>query len=65
LRFQGDTDLGDDALSVLGIECDVAAEQSVQEAFKEVIETFGRVDSVVANAGKNEALFPPRIMILM
>ncbi|TFK42469.1 NAD(P)-binding protein [Crucibulum laeve] len=35
----------------IGIECDVSSEQSVQKAYAEVMETYGRVDSVVASAG--------------
>ena len=38
-------------LKVIGVECDVSSERSVQKAYAEVIDTFGRVDSVVASAG--------------
>jgi NAD(P)-dependent dehydrogenase (short-subunit alcohol dehydrogenase family) len=38
-------------LNVIGVECDVSSERSVQKAFAEIIDTFGRVDSVVASAG--------------
>lgn len=38
-------------INVLGIECDVASEVSVQKAFKDVMNTFGRVDAAVASAG--------------
>jgi NAD(P)-dependent dehydrogenase (short-subunit alcohol dehydrogenase family) len=43
-------------LSIIGVECDVSSESSVQKAFAEVIDTFGRIDAVVASAGK----FHPR-----
>ncbi|KAI0032829.1 NAD(P)-binding protein [Vararia minispora EC-137] len=36
---------------IIGVECDVSSERSVQKAYAETIETFGRVDSVVASAG--------------
>lgn len=36
---------------VIGVECDVSSEHSVQKAFAETIERFGRIDSVVASAG--------------
>ncbi|KAG6376296.1 hypothetical protein JVT61DRAFT_2274 [Boletus reticuloceps] len=35
---------------VIGIGCDVSSELSVQKAFEVVMDTFGRVDSVVASA---------------
>jgi NAD(P)-dependent dehydrogenase (short-subunit alcohol dehydrogenase family) len=38
-------------LSIIGVECDVSSESSVQKAYAEVLSTFGRVDSVVASAG--------------
>jgi len=44
-----DLELGD--IDVLGVECDVSSEQSVQKAFDDVVGRFGRVDSVVASAG--------------
>ncbi|KAI0273453.1 hypothetical protein BC834DRAFT_815908 [Gloeopeniophorella convolvens] len=40
-----------DDLKVVGLECDVSSEVSVEKAFKRTVETFGRVDSVVASAG--------------
>jgi NAD(P)-dependent dehydrogenase (short-subunit alcohol dehydrogenase family) len=39
-------------LNIIGIECDVSSERSVQNAFTEVMNKFGRVDSVVASAGE-------------
>ncbi|KAF8136524.1 hypothetical protein EV363DRAFT_1428906 [Boletus edulis] len=36
---------------VIGVGCDVSSELSVQKAFEVVMDTFGRVDSVVASAG--------------
>ncbi|KAF8350601.1 NAD-P-binding protein [Amanita rubescens] len=39
---------------VIGIECDVASQESVQHAYSQVIDTFHRIDSVVASAGIGE-----------
>ena len=36
---------------VIGVECDVSSEYSVQNAFNKTMERFGRIDSVVASAG--------------
>jgi len=38
-------------LNIIGLECDVSSENSVKKAYAEVLNTFGRVDSVVASAG--------------
>ncbi|KAI9465966.1 hypothetical protein BJY52DRAFT_1112030 [Lactarius psammicola] len=43
--------LKDDTLKVVGLECDVSSEASMEKAFTRTIETFGRVDVVVASAG--------------
>jgi NAD(P)-dependent dehydrogenase (short-subunit alcohol dehydrogenase family) len=40
-----------DKPNILGIECDVASEKAVQNAYKVVIECFGRIDVAVACAG--------------
>jgi NAD(P)-dependent dehydrogenase (short-subunit alcohol dehydrogenase family) len=40
-----------EGFNIIGVECDVSSEQSVQKAYQQVIDTFGRVDSVVASAG--------------
>ncbi|THG99986.1 hypothetical protein EW026_g2469 [Hermanssonia centrifuga] len=37
--------------NIIGIGCDVSSELSVQQAFRRVVDTYGRVDSVVASAG--------------
>lgn len=37
--------------NIIGLECDVSSERSVQKAFQQVMDTFGRIDSVVASAG--------------
>ncbi|KAF7964952.1 hypothetical protein HWV62_1442, partial [Athelia sp. TMB] len=37
--------------NIIGVECDVSSERSVQKAYQEVMDTFGRIDSVVASAG--------------
>ncbi|KAF8636718.1 hypothetical protein AX17_003521 [Amanita inopinata Kibby_2008] len=41
-------------VNIVGIECDVSSEQSVQNAYTKVLDTFGRLDSVVASAGMVE-----------
>ncbi|KAI6109658.1 NAD(P)-binding protein [Pisolithus sp. B1] len=46
-----DSDLKPEDLEVVGIGCDVSSELSVQKAFKTTMDTFGRIDSVVASAG--------------
>lgn len=38
-------------LELIGVECDVASEESVKNAFGQISEKFGRVDAVVASAG--------------
>ncbi|TDL24944.1 NAD-binding protein [Rickenella mellea] len=40
-----------DKLDFVGIECDISSEESVQDAFSQVMSRWGRVDAVVANAG--------------
>lgn len=40
-----------DALKFIGVGCDVSSEISVQKAYSEIMETYGRIDSVVASAG--------------
>lgn len=49
-RLEGDT------LKVVGLECDVSSEGCVEKAFTRTIETFGRVDVVVASAGEFPSL---------
>lgn len=39
-------------IKVEGFECNVAEETSVKDVFEEVIRTFGKLDSVIASAGK-------------
>ncbi|KAG7092843.1 hypothetical protein E1B28_009157 [Marasmius oreades] len=45
------SDVKKEDVKIIGVKCDVSSETAVQKAFAEVIETFGRVDSVVASAG--------------
>ncbi|KAF9012101.1 NAD(P)-binding protein [Hymenopellis radicata] len=45
------SDLAPSDVNFIGVGCDVSSEISVQKAFSEVINTYGRVDSVVASAG--------------
>lgn len=44
--------IGNGGTKVIGIECDVASQESVQNAYARVIDVFHRIDSVVASAGK-------------
>lgn len=37
---------------VIGVGCDVSSELSVQQAFRRVMDQYGRIDSVVASAGE-------------
>ncbi|KAF5358467.1 hypothetical protein D9756_001457 [Leucocoprinus leucothites] len=46
--------IGLDNPTVIGIECDVSSEASVQNAYKVIIDQFGRVDVAVACAGITE-----------
>jgi len=45
------SDLTPEDFKVIGIGCDVSSELSVQKAFETVMDTYGRIDSVVASAG--------------
>ena len=38
-------------LELIGVECDVASEESVKNAFDQIRKRFERVDAVVASAG--------------
>jgi len=40
-----------DEIKYIGIKCDVSIEESVKAAYAEVINVFGRIDSVIASAG--------------
>ncbi|EIN07152.1 NAD(P)-binding protein [Punctularia strigosozonata HHB-11173 SS5] len=53
------SDLKPSDFNVIGLECDVSSELSVQKAFQATLDKFGRVDSVVASAGivENYAAF--------
>ena len=55
---QVNSDLSPSDFNVVGLECDVSSERSVQKAFAETIDRFGRVDSVVASAGTCTFLAP-------
>jgi len=37
--------------NIIGFECDVSSEGSVKKAYQQIMDTFGRIDSVVASAG--------------
>ncbi|KIJ69149.1 hypothetical protein HYDPIDRAFT_24004 [Hydnomerulius pinastri MD-312] len=45
------SDMKPEDFNVIGVGCDVSSELSVQKAFETVMDTYGRVDSVVASAG--------------
>jgi len=49
-----DSEMRPEDFNIIGVECDVSSESSVQKAYTEVLSTFGRVDSVVASAGMVE-----------
>ncbi|KAJ7217100.1 hypothetical protein GGX14DRAFT_602067 [Mycena pura] len=51
-EINGDVDPA--SINVIGLECDVSSEMSVQKAFGDIMATFGRVDAVVASAGITE-----------
>ena len=51
IRCEVDSDMKESDYSVIGIGCDVSSELSVQQAFRKVMDTYGRIDSVVASAG--------------
>ena len=48
---QVNSDFEPSDFDVIGVGCDVSLEHSVQKAFSETMERFGRIDSVVASAG--------------
>jgi len=45
------SDLKPEDFNIIGLGCDVSSELSVQKAFETVMDTYGRIDSVVASAG--------------
>jgi len=45
------SDMNPSDFDVIGVECDVSSEHSVQKAYQETMDRFGRIDSVVASAG--------------
>jgi NAD(P)-dependent dehydrogenase (short-subunit alcohol dehydrogenase family) len=47
--------IGNGDAKVIAVECDVASQESVQNAYARVIDAFHRVDSVVASAGEYSA----------
>ncbi|KAF8275270.1 hypothetical protein EI94DRAFT_1768528 [Lactarius quietus] len=51
-------DLKGDTPKVVGLECDVSSEACVEKAFTRTIETFGRVDVVVASANYSALDYP-------
>jgi NAD(P)-dependent dehydrogenase (short-subunit alcohol dehydrogenase family) len=51
IRREVDSDMDAKDYNIIGIGCDVSSEFSVQQAFRRTMDTYGRVDSVVASAG--------------
>ncbi|KAH7929685.1 NAD-binding protein [Leucogyrophana mollusca] len=45
------SDMTPEDFNIIGVGCDVSSELSVQKAFETVMDTYGRIDSVVASAG--------------
>ncbi|EPS99049.1 NAD-binding protein [Fomitopsis schrenkii] len=46
-----DSDMEPSDYNFIGIGCDVSSELSVQQAYRRVMDRYGRIDSVVASAG--------------
>lgn len=55
IRCEVDSEMVPSDYRVIGIGCDVSSELSVQQAFRKVMDTYGRIDSVVASAGMSRA----------
>ena len=51
IRCEVDSDMDPSDYNIIGIGCDVSSEFSVQQAFRRMMDEYGRVDSVVASAG--------------
>lgn len=51
IRCEVDSDMDPNDYQIIGIGCDVSSELSVQQAYRRTMDTFGRIDSVVASAG--------------
>ncbi|KAJ7172063.1 NAD-P-binding protein [Mycena filopes] len=45
------SDIDPEAVKIIGLQCDVSSELSVQKAYTDIMATYGRIDSVVASAG--------------
>jgi NAD(P)-dependent dehydrogenase (short-subunit alcohol dehydrogenase family) len=52
-EHQVNSDMTPEDFNVIGVGCDVSSELSVQRAFEQVMDTYGRLDSVVASAGES------------
>lgn len=63
IRCEVDSDMIPSDYRIMGIGCDVSSELSVHQAFRRVMDTYGRIDSVVASAGACtcSGLFPRMI----
>ena len=51
IRCEVDSDFNPNDYRVMGVGCDVSSELSVHLAYRRVMDTYGRVDSVIASAG--------------
>ena len=51
IRCEVDSDMEPSDYNIIGIGCDVSSELSVQQAYRRVMDRYGRIDSVVASAG--------------
>jgi NAD(P)-dependent dehydrogenase (short-subunit alcohol dehydrogenase family) len=51
IRSEVNSDMKPSDFNIIGLECDVSSELSVQKAFQATLDKFGRVDSVIASAG--------------
>lgn len=51
IRCEVDSDMVPSDYNFVGIGCDVSSELSVQQAYRRVMDRYGRIDSVVASAG--------------
>ena len=60
LKKKDTNGLQKEGVQVIGIECDVSSEASVQNAYEKIMDTFGRIDTVVASAGALRSLTSSR-----
>lgn len=56
IRCEVDSEMEPSDYNVIGIGCDVSSELSVQQAFRRVMDNYGRIDAVVASAGESQVV---------